>query len=245
MKPDGCTRICLWSGPRNISTALMYSFAQRADTRVCDEPLYAHYLSRTPARHYHPGAEEVLAAQNVNGEQVVEEIILGPCDRSVLFCKQMTHHLVEIDRGFLDHTVNIMLTRDPVDMLPSYAVQVETPSLDDVGYARQVELFDYLTSRGQQPLVLDARRTLADPHRVLTQLCARLGLSFDKAMLRWPAGPRPEDGVWASHWYANVHRSTCFQPYKPKSEPFPERLGPLLEVCRPLYRQLAERALGT
>src|SRR5690606_14025780 len=138
---DGVLRICLWSGPRNVSTALMYSFAQRADTRVFDEPLYAHYLARTPARAYHPGAEEVLAAMDHDGERVVREVILqqptadvGGVEPKVLFFKHMTHHLVGLDLGFLEHTVNVLLTRDPRAMLASYARAVASPTLDDVGY---------------------------------------------------------------------------------------------------------------
>ena len=236
-------RINVWSGPRNISTALMYSFAQRPDTRVVDEPLYAHYLARTPARHYHPDAEVVLAAQDNDGEAVVERIILGPCDRAVLVCKQMTHHLVDLDLGFLRQTVNVILTRDPVDMLPSYAQNVAAPSLRDVGYAQHMELLNQLQHLGQDPPILDSRATLEDPEGVLKQLCRHVGIDFDGRMLSWPAGPRPVDGVWAPHWYANVHASTGFAAYRPKMEPFPERLRPLLEACRPFYEQLSARAI--
>ena len=236
-------RINVWSGPRNISTALMYSFAQRPDTRVVDEPLYAHYLSHTPAQQYHPAADEVLASQDNDGEAVVRDVILGPCDRQVLFLKQMTHHLVELDLGFLAKTMNVILTRDPVDMLPSYQQQVETPSLRDTGYPQHLELLEALYEIGQEPTVLDSRETLRDPPSVLRQLCERIGLTFDESMLQWDAGPRDEDGVWAPHWYASVHRSTGFQPYLPKKESFPDALRPLLKECQPLYEQLARRAL--
>ena len=129
------TRICLWSGPRNISTALMYSFAQRSDTAVFDEPLYAHYLSKTAAREYHPGAEQVIAEMENDGEKVVRDLILGNHDAPVLFFKHMTHHLNDLDWGFMQQTVNIILTRDPYDMLPSYAKQVEQHALHDVALA--------------------------------------------------------------------------------------------------------------
>lgn len=238
-----CRRICLWSGPRNISTALMYSFAQRADTRVFDEPLYAHYLARTPARAYHPGAEEVLASQSQDGAAVVRDVILGPCDRPVAFFKQMTHHLVDLDLRFLRHTVNVILTRDPADMLPSYAQHVESPSLPDTGYPQHLKLLEELRRIGQVPTILDARQTLLDPRSVLGQLCDHVGIRFDEAMLSWEARPRPEDGVWAAHWYGSVHRSTGFQPYSPRTAPFPANLLPLLRACEPLYEQLATLAI--
>jgi hypothetical protein len=240
---SGVLRINVWSGPRNISTALMYCFAQRADTHVVDEPLYAHYLSHSSAHEYHPGAEVVLRSQDNDGEAVVRDIILGPCDRPVLFLKQMTHHLVELDLDFLAETANVILTRDPADMLPSYQQQVATPTLADTGYPQHHELLTYLRARGQKPVILDARETLRNPRSVLSQLCEHMGIDFDDRMLQWEAGPRPEDGAWAPHWYARVHRSTGFAAYRPKSEPFQEKLQPLLERCRPLYEELAAAAL--
>jgi hypothetical protein len=236
-------RICLWSGPRNVSTALMYSFAQRSDCRVIDEPLYAHYLSKTPAREYHPDAEEVIATMENDGEKVVRDLILGDFDKPVVFFKHMTHHLVNLDLGFLSRTVNVLLTRDPVDMLPSYAAQVEKPTLLDVGYQQHIELLKYLQSIGQNPPVLDSKQILLNPKKVLSELCQRIDIPFEEVMLRWKAGARPEDGSWAKHWYKSVHESTGFGKYIPKTEPFPESLKPLLEECKPYYEQLSAMAI--
>ncbi len=188
-------RICLWSGPRNISTALMYSFAQRADTAVFDEPLYAHYLSKTPAREYHPGAAQVIAEMENDGEKVVQHLILGNRAAPVLFFKHMTHHLNDLDWSFMRQTVNIILTRDPYDMLPSYARQVEQPALHDVGYALHLELLDFLRGIGQEPPVLDSKQTLLNPRGVLRKLCDQIGIPFDEAMLSWQPGARPERWV--------------------------------------------------
>jgi hypothetical protein len=234
-------RIQLWSGPRNVSTALMYSFAQRADTRVVDEPLYAHYLRVSGVDH--PGRDEVLAAQDADGERVVRDVLLGTCDRPVVFFKQMAHHLVELDRGFLARCANVLLTRDPREMLPSLAANLDAPTLRDTGYAAQTALLAELRALGQDPPVLDARELLLDPEGVLAALCARLGLAFDPAMLAWEPGPRPEDGVWAPHWYANVHRSRGFDVHRAKTGPFPARLEPLLAECLPHYRELHAAAL--
>lgn len=234
-------RICLWSGPRNVSTALVYAFAQRPDTRVVDEPLYAHYLRVSGARH--PGRDEVLAAMENDGEKVVREVILGPCDKPILFMKQMAHHLVDLDPGFLEQTANVLLIRDPADMLRSLAHQLPNPRLRDTGMGVQHELLQSLVRLRQDPPVLEARQLLLDPPGVLAQLCERLAIPFEPGMLRWPAGPRPEDGVWAPHWYHNVHRSTGFAPYAEKTSPFPERLEPVLRECRPHYEALFRAAL--
>jgi hypothetical protein len=226
----------VWSGPRNLSTALMYSFAQRADTRVVDEPLYAHYLRVTGARH--PGRDDVLAAQENDGEKVVRDVILGPCDKPVVFFKQMAHHLVELDHAFLAQTKNVILTRDPAEMLTSLIENIPEPTLRDTGYAAQTEILRELRSIGQEPHVLVAHEILIDPRRELTRLCDALGILFDPAMLSWRPGPRPEDGIWAQHWYASVHCSSGFQPYRKKAMRVPERLLPLLAECRRHYAEL-------
>ncbi len=235
------TRICLWSGPRNVSTALMYAFGQRPDTRVVDEPLYAHYLRVSGARH--PGRDEVLKGQDQEGERVVREVILGPCDRPVLFAKQMAHHLVDLDLSFLEQTINVFLIRDPSEMLRSLVHQIPEPRLADTGLATQSELLRILEEQGQDPPVLDARELLLNPPGILSRLCRRLGLPYDQGMLSWPAGPKPEDGVWAPYWYHQVHRSTEFRPYSPRSGSLPSALEPLLTQCRPHYEILYRRAL--
>ncbi len=235
-------RINLWSGPRNVSTALMYSFAQRQDTTVVDEPLYGHYLRVSDA--IHPGMEEVMADMDCDGERVVRELVLGHCATPVLFMKQMAHHLVELDRAFLRQTVNVLLIRDPVQMLPSLAQNLPLPTLRDTGLAIQSELYQQLLDLGQQPPVLDSKQLLLDPPAVLQQLCRQIGIPFDDQMLQWQAGARPEDGIWAKYWYRSVHQSTGFDPYQTKTEPFPPKLLPLLAACYPHYQQLAAVALS-
>ena len=221
----------------------MYSFAQRADTTVYDEPLYAHYLVNTTARDYHPGADDIIATMENDGEKVVADTILGPQPTKIAFFKQMTHHLVELDQSFMEKTVNVMLTRHPRDMLPSYAEQVSRPTLRDVGYKMHLDLVEYLRSLGQEPPILDSEATLRNPRGVLEKLCERIGIPFDESMLAWPAGARPEDGIWAEHWYAGVHGSAGFQPYERKTEPFPEPLKPLFDECMPYYVALANEAI--
>jgi hypothetical protein len=235
-------RICVWSGPRNISTALLYSFAQRADTRVVDEPLYGFYLAESGAEH--PAHGELRALLDPDGERVVRDVVLGPCDRPVLFLKQMAHHLArDLDWAFLRRTVNVLLTRDPEQMLPSLDVQVPQPTMRDAGYDKLDALLDYCEAAGQQVPVLDSRDLQNNPEGVLSRLCARVGVPWDPVMLSWPAGPKPYDGPWAPYWYHNVHKSRGFSPYQPKAAPFPERLEPLLAECAPIYERLSALAI--
>ena len=234
-------RINLWSGPRNVSTALMYSFAQRADTTVVDEPLYAHYLHRSGADH--PGRDAVLASQATDGEQVVREVMLGAYETPVVFFKQMTHHLDGLDHAFLPEMKHVLLIRHPKDLLLSYTQVIDQPTPEDIGFPQAVDLFDELEIGGRLAAVLETERLLRNPEGVLQQLCERLEIPFDPAMLSWPAGARPEDGVWASHWYAGVHRSTGFQPFQPKAEALPNHLEPVLHACLPAYEYLLPHAL--
>ena len=236
-------RLSMWSGPRNVSTALMYAFRQRSDTEVVDEPLYGAYLHTTGADH--PGAREVMDQMETDADQVIQDVLLAEPspEAPVRFFKNMAHHLRGLDRGFLDGMTHLLLTRDPREMLPSLAHQLPHPTLADTGYPEQIELLERAEQAGHAPVVLDARELLLDPEGVLREACRRLGLPFEPAMLRWPAGPKPEDGVWAPHWYASVHASTGFAPYRPKTAPFPERLRPLLDACRPLYERLSAHAI--
>lgn len=243
MKDDMPTRVFLWSGPRNISTALMYSFAQRADTKVFDEPLYAFYLTQTPAKEYHPGVEDILASMESDGEKVVRSM-LENTEKPVLFFKNMCHHLLDLDRAFMKKGKNVILTRDPVEMLSSFGEVIENPKMNDVGYRAQVELLHDLKSRGIDTVVVDSKTILMDPEGQLRLLCERSGIPFDPAMLSWEAGPREEDGVWAPYWYGSVHKSTGFAPYQPKLKSFPDKLKPLLEECMPYYEELMGYKIG-
>lgn len=239
---EATRRINLWSGPRNISTAMMYSFAQRADTKVYDEPLYGYYLNETQADIYHPGAKQVLEEMELDGAKVIQ-MMQGEHEKPVAFFKQMTHHLHTLEKSFMKGMTNVILTRDPVDMLPSFAKEIEHPEMIDVGYQAHLDLIDYLESIEQKIIVLDSRKVLEDPEGVLVKLCNAIEIPFDSNMLSWKAGAREEDGSWAEFWYKSVHQSTGFAPYKPKLEPFPEHLKPLLEECKPIYDQLRTLAL--
>lgn len=225
--------ISLWSGPRNVSTALMYSFAQRDDLEVVDEPLYAHFLHLSGRDD--PGRDEVLQSMSTDGNAVMRDLCVRGGKR--LFLKQMAHHIIGIDRDWFEKLDNLFLIRDPRQMLPSLTIQLPNATLADTGLKMQCELYDTLTRDGHDPVVIDSRELLLNPRRVLQHVCNRLKLPFTDAMLHWPAGARPEDGVWAPHWYHAVHRSTGFQAHRPKTD-FPDALRPLLDECLPWYEKL-------
>lgn len=229
-------RICMWSGPRNVSTALMYSFAQRRDTRVVDEPLYAHYLRASGATH--PGRGEILAAMPTDGREVMLQLASEECEAEMLFAKQMAHHFLDLDTGLLEPFEHFLLLRDPREMLPSLLEVLDDARLRDTGLPDQVRLVEGLESVGKPPFCIESKALLLDPERALRSICARLDVDFDPAMLTWPPGPRPEDGVWARWWYANVHQSTGFQPWHPSGRTVPEDHLELLEQCLALYRRL-------
>lgn len=227
-------RIAMWSGPRNLSTAMMRSFGNRADCTPVDEPLYAAYLAATGLDH--PGRDDVIASQSTAWDVLAREITAGEVPTPVQYQKHMTHHLLPAmprePLGVLHHA---FLVRDPERVLTSYAKVREEPTLADLGLPQQVEVFE----RWGGPVV-DAADVLADPRATLTALCSALGIDFDEAMLAWPAGPRDTDGVWAPHWYAGVEASTGFATESPGShDPLPGRLEPLLEQCLPYYDALA------
>jgi hypothetical protein len=224
----------MWSGPRNLSTAMMRSFGNRADCTVVDEPFYAAYLAATGLDH--PGRDDVVDSQPTDPAEVVSVLTDGPVTTPVQYQKHMTHHLLPgIERTTLAPLRHAFLVRDPERVLTSYAKVRDEPTLEDLGLPQQVELFE--TFGGP---VVDAADVLRDPRATLGMLCDALGIGFDEAMLSWPAGPRDTDGVWAPHWYAGVEASTGFAPYSPGSgDPLPDRLAPLLERCRPYYEALA------
>ncbi len=233
--------IQLWSGPRNVSTALMYSFAQRNDTRVWDEPLYAAYLLRTGLDH--PGREDILAHHDADAHRVIDKMLHGHRDRPWLFCKQMGHHLLDLPTEWLSGCTNVFLIRHPAEVLISFSKVISQPSLRDIGIAHQWEIFQELRQLGQSPLVIAGNELLRDPEAILRQACQQIGMEFDPAMLQWPAGPRPEDGIWARHWYANVHQSTGFAPYEPREHSLPPDLQPVLEAAMPAFEGLSTFAL--
>ncbi len=218
----------------------MYSFRERSDTTVVDEPLYAHYLRVTDRDH--PGRDQVLNAQNPDGEVVVRDVLWGEYNSDIVFFKQMAHHLVELNEDSLVGFKNILLTRDPRDMLPSLAIQLPDATLADTGLANQVHLLNSIVEHGEKPIVIDSSALLGNPESFLHSLCDRLDIKQDPSMLSWAAGPKPEDGVWAPFWYQNVHSSTGFDRGLPSRRTVPSNLVPVLDEAIGLFDRLIEFA---
>ena len=233
-------RINCWSGPRNISTALMYSFRERVDTTVIDEPFYAHYLRVSGRKH--PGYQEVLNSQDQYSEQVIENVIQSEYTTPVVFFKQMCHHLVEIDLSFFNNCSNILLIREPSLVIRSHAKNVPDLKVSDIGLDVQNSLLNRIIESGALPVVVDSTNLLTNPKAIFKELCQHLGIAFDTSMLSWEPGPKPEDGVWARHWYKNTHESSGFSNKESSRDPMPEKFLPVLEEATVLYDNLKKYA---
>jgi hypothetical protein len=235
----------MWSGPRNLSTAMMRSWGNRADVaEVWDEPFYAAYLALSGKDH--PLRAEVLAAQPQDWRVMANACAMAPvAEGRLLYQKHMTHHMLpEIDRAWIFGLTNVFLIRAPERVVASYAARREQVALEDIGFLQQAELFELVAERtGRTPPVIDAERVRADPEGVLRRLTQAIGIGFDPAMLAWPAGPRPSDGVWAPHWYASVNASTGFAPPDPPPPPLTGAMAEIAAAARPAYEMLLQAAL--
>lgn len=241
------TRIAMWSGPRNISTAMMRAFENRADCCVSDEPFYAAFLAETGADH--PMRAEVLASQPTDWREVAAAMT-GPPPRPVpvWYQKQMCHHMLDgFALDWCDGLTNVFLVRHPASVVASYAVKREAVTLGDLGFVQQRRQFERLADKlGKAPPVVVAEDVLADPRATLSALCHAVGIVFDEAMLAWPAGPRTSDGVWAPAWYDAVERSTGWA--RPRLVPDTAALLPelraIVEDAMPHYEALARHRIS-
>ena len=236
-------RIAMWSGPRNLSTAMMYAFGARPDCTVVDEPFYAAYLAKTGLDH--PMRAEILAAQSQDPAEVEAEILGSiPAQKPHFYQKHMTQHMIPgMPRGWIAKVRNVFLIRHPARVVASFSAKYENPTLADIGFLQQAELFEEARGIGGNPIVIDSSDIRRDPEVMLKRLCAAIGLEWDPAMLSWPSGGHPQDGVWAAHWYGAVHRSTGFAPAE---GPLPDLTGDavkLADQAMDSYLKLAKEKL--
>ncbi|WP_300011434.1 HAD family hydrolase [uncultured Roseobacter sp.] len=229
-------KIAMWSGPRNLSTAMMYSFGARSDFTVMDEPFYAAYLAQSGADH--PMREEILAAQATDPGEVAA-LCRAPFPTPHLYMKHMPHHMLEgFPLDWAQDCVNVHLIRHPARVIASYAAKREAPTLEDIGFVQQHVLYEKLGG-----IVIDSTDIRARPEHMLRALCDAIDLPFDPAMLSWPAGPRAEDGVWATHWYGAVHQSTGFASAEGEMPQLEPDLTNLMQEALPYYHALERQKL--
>lgn len=237
-------KIAMWSGPRNISTALMRSFENRPDTFVTDEPFYAHYLYNSQEEH--PLWEKIIQKGEINWDSVVQ-IVTGdiPKGKTIWLQKHMAHHnLPGKNLQWIEKMRNILLIRHPRDVILSYNKMYEVKNITQLGYPQQIELFKILTDKSSSvPIIIDARDVLEDPARMLKQLCNKLEIVFYQKMLSWPAGKRKSDGLWGEHWYRSVEKSTGFQKYTENNDAIPLKHKELFSECMSFYQQLYQHRM--
>lgn len=233
-------RVAMWSGPRNISTAMMRAWENRGDCAVVDEPLYAAYLAATGLDH--PARDAVIAAGETDWRRVATALSTGPVPgaRPIWYQKHMTHHLLPgMDLGWVHALSNVFLIRDPAEVVDSYLKSRAVVTPDDIGLRQQAALYDEVARRADAPpVVIDASDFLRDPRAYLRALCETLCIDFRERMLHWPAGVRASDGVWAPHWYAAVWRSTGFEPWRERRPQLDAAAAAVADACRPAYERL-------
>ena len=232
------TRLAVWSGPRNVSTSLMRSFANRGDCKVLDEPFYGAYLRRSNKTH--PLREEIIDSMCTSYEEVSKICSTYCFNKKVLYQKQMAHHIFpDLDLSFLDALNNVFLIREPKYVVKSFNEKVENFGLGDIGIKQQVELFEYLLARnGVPPLVISSSDLLNHPTALLKDICKHAGIDFREEMLSWPKGPHPDDGIWGSVWYENVYESSCFIKHKPNEPDLTNYQMSVAEEAYPYYERL-------
>lgn len=219
----------------------MYGFANRGDFKVVDEPFYSYYLNLTKADH--PGKKEIINSQPKDYKKVVESISIAQVKHENLFIKNMAHHLISLDLEFINQWENVILIRNPKQLIASFAQVIQNPTHIDIGVKRQYEIYLQLLEQKKNVTILDSDQLLKNPKSVLTQFCKKMNIEMNDNMLQWESGSIPEDGIWAKYWYFNVHNSKGFATQKTSSRQLPKHYQKLWKETIPYYEELSIHAI--
>ena len=229
--------IFMWSGPRNLSTALMRSFENREDTKVWDEPLYAYYLNET--KKDHPMFKEIIETYEININKLTKRIVSTNKDEKITYQKHMSHHILsQTPINWITKGANVFLIRDPKDVILSYIQKNTLNNSDDIGFPMQRKLFNLIKDRGENPIVVNADDLSTSPRDVLIKLCSKLKIKFSEKMLTWNKGKRDSDGIWEKVWYKNVQSSTNFEKLKKNDQVIPKVHENIYKECLDVYNEL-------
>ena len=229
--------IFMWSGPRNLSTALMRSFENREDTKVWDEPLYAYYLNET--KKDHPMFKEIIETYEININKLTKKIVSTNKDEKIFYQKHMSHHILsQTPINWITKGTNVFLIRDPRDVILSYIQKNTLNNSDDIGFPMQRKLFNLIKDRGENPIVVNADDLSTSPRDVLIKLCSKLKIKFSEKMLTWNKGKRDSDGIWEKVWYKNVQSSTNFEKLKKNDQVIPKVHENIYKECLDVYNEL-------
>ena len=227
----------MWSGPRNLSTALMRSFENRSDTKVWDEPLYAYYLDKTKKNH--PLADEIISNYEVNINTLINSVLEKPKSKNIFYQKHMTHHILkETPLEWIKKGVNCFLIRNPKDVINSYINKNKIKNSDDLGFPAQLKIFKIINKIKENPIVINADSLSENPRKTIVALCAKLNIPFESGMLNWPKGKRDSDGLWEKVWYKNVQASTKFEKLNKKEKIIPSEYKSIYDECLEIYKIL-------
>ena len=228
----------MWSGPRNLSTALMRSFENRRDTIVWDEPLYAYYLKESKKNH--PLKNQIIDKYETNINELIKKMTNIDHKKNIFYQKHMTHHILEkTNINWIEKGINCFLIREPKDVLLSYIKKNKINNANDIGYPMQLKLFNILKKKGLKPIVINADNLSSNPKKILTILCRKLDIPFSNKMLSWPKGKRDTDGIWGEIWYNNVKKSTCFRKLEKKKDKIPKNYEEIYNKCLIIYKELS------
>ncbi|MFT7684824.1 MAG: hypothetical protein ACI9FB_000165 [Candidatus Azotimanducaceae bacterium] len=234
------TRIAMWSGPRNISTAMMRSWENRMDTVVVDEPFYAYYLNESGIKH--PMVEEVIRSQSTCWKDIVDLLTKQVIEENIYYQKHMTHHILDnSDMSWTKDVTNCFLIRDPLYVVNSYAKKRDNITIEDIGVKRQFELFEEISGiSGQKIPLIDSRAMLLDPKNTLLNLCSIFEIPFLESMMSWPVGKRDSDGIWGEHWYQAVEASSGWQEFEEQDIKLSRKHQRVADESMAYYRALSE-----